>query len=75
MLGIIAFRKSTLIKLADQKPTRIEKAEFIEQMRIIEKGYNFRSVPVDHSTPSVNDPNDTIAILKTLKKLHGAIQR
>ena len=68
MLGIIAFRKSTLIKLADLKPTRIETAEFIEQMRIIEKGYNFRSVPVDHSTPSVNEPNDVIAILETLKK-------
>jgi 3-deoxy-manno-octulosonate cytidylyltransferase (CMP-KDO synthetase) len=67
ILGINAFRKSTLIKLADLKPTRIEKAEFIEQMRIIEKGYNFRSVPVDCSTPSVNEPNDTIAILETLK--------
>ena len=67
ILGIIAFCKSTLIKLASFKPSRIEKAEFIEQMRIIEKGYNFRSVPVDHSTPSVNEPNDTIAILETLK--------
>ena len=68
ILGIIAFRKSILIKLTSLKPTRIEKAEFIEQMRIIEKGYNFRSVPVDYSTPSVNEPNDTIAILETLKK-------
>ena len=68
ILGIIAFRKSTLIKLAALKPTRIEKAEFIEQMRIIENSYIFRSVPVDHSTPSVNEPIDTIAILETLKK-------
>ena len=65
--GIIAFRKPTLIKLAALKPTRIEKAEFIEQMRIIENGYSFYSVPVDYSTPSVNEPNDTIAILETLK--------
>jgi 3-deoxy-manno-octulosonate cytidylyltransferase (CMP-KDO synthetase) len=68
ILGIISFRKNILIKLAALKPTRIEKTEFIEQMRIIENGYNFRSVPVDHSTPSVNEPNDTIAILETLKK-------
>ena len=67
ILGIIAFRKSSLIKLASLKPTRIEKAEFIEQMRIIEKGYNFHSVPVDQSTPSVNEPIDTMAILETLK--------
>ena len=68
--GIIAFRKSTLIKLAALKPSRIEKAEFIAQMRIIENGYSFYSVPVDHSTPSVNEPNDTIAILETFKNDH-----
>ena len=68
ILGIIAFRKSTLLKIAALKPSRIEKAEFIEQMRIIENAYIFRSVAVDHSTPSVNEPNDDIAILETLKK-------
>ena len=68
ILGIIAFRKSTLIKLAALKPTPIEKMELIEQMRIIEKGYILRSVPVDHSTPSVNEPNDTTVILGTLKE-------
>ena len=67
ILGIIAFRKSTLLKLATLNPTRIEKAEFIEQMRIIENGYTFRSVPVNHSTPSVNEPNDKKAILETFK--------
>ena len=70
ILGIIAFRKSTLIKLAALKPTPIEKMEFIEQMRIIENGYSFYSVPVDHSTPSVNEPNDTIAVLESLKNDH-----
>jgi 3-deoxy-manno-octulosonate cytidylyltransferase (CMP-KDO synthetase) len=68
ILGIIAFRKSSLIKLAALKPSRIEKTEFIEQMRIIENAYIFRSVPVDQSTPSVNEHNDTITILKTLKE-------
>ena len=68
ILGIIAFRKFTLIKLASLKPTRIETTEFIEQMRIVENDYNFRSVPVDQSTPSVNEPNDVIAILEALKK-------
>lgn len=68
ILGIIAFRKSILLEIANLEPSRIEKTEFIEQMRIIENAYIFRSVPVDHSTPSVNEPNDIIAILETLKK-------
>ena len=68
ILGIIAFRKSILLEIANLDPSRIEKTEFIEQMRLIELGYSFRSVPVIQSTPSVNEPNDTIAILETLKK-------
>jgi 3-deoxy-manno-octulosonate cytidylyltransferase (CMP-KDO synthetase) len=68
ILGIIAFRKSILLEIANLDPSRIEKTEFIEQMRLIELGYSFRSVPVDQSTPSVNEPNDVIAILETLKK-------
>ena len=67
ILGLNSFQKSTLLKLADQKPTRIEKAEFIEQMRIIENGYVFRSVPVDHSTSSVNEPDDVNIVLKILE--------
>ena len=68
ILGIIAFRKSILLEIANLDPSHIEKTEFIEQMRLIELGYSFRSVPVIQSTPSVNEPNDTIAILETLKK-------
>ncbi|MBH09536.1 MAG: 3-deoxy-manno-octulosonate cytidylyltransferase [Candidatus Marinimicrobia bacterium] len=68
ILGIIAFRKSVLIKLANLKPTTIEKVEFIEQMRIIENRYNFRSIPFDQSTPSVNEPDDIRVIIETLKK-------
>ena len=70
ILGIIAFRKTILISLAGLQPTRIEKAEFIEQTRIIENDYKFQSVPVEHSTESVNEPNDTKVILDILKNDH-----
>lgn len=67
ILGIIAYRKPVLIELAERRPSRIEVAEFIEQMRIIEAGCLFRSIPVDHSTPSVNEPGDSTIILETVR--------
>ena len=67
ILGIIAYRKPVLIELADRRASRIEVAEFIEQMRIIEAGYFFRSIPVDYSTPSVNEPGDASIIMDTIR--------
>ena len=56
ILGIIAYRKEFLLELVKIKPTLIEKAESIEQMRIIEAGFRIQSVPVDESLPSINEP-------------------
>ena len=43
--------------------SRIEKFEFIEQMRIIENGYNLVSVPFMESLPSVNEPDEAEIII------------
>ena len=45
----------------------IERAEYIEQMRIIENGYELQSVPVEPSLPSVNEPHETDIILDFVK--------
>jgi 3-deoxy-manno-octulosonate cytidylyltransferase (CMP-KDO synthetase) len=63
ILGIIAYRKEFLLKITEHLPSSIEEAEFIEQMRIIENGYNLNSVPVDPSLPSVNEPAEAKVIL------------
>jgi len=47
--------------------TPIEKEEFIEQMRIIENGYNLNSVEVSPSLPSVNEPEDAVIIQNYIK--------
>ena len=47
--------------------TPIEKEEFIEQMRIIENGYNLISVQVSPSLPSVNEPEEVIIIKNYIK--------
>jgi len=64
ILGIIAYRKDFLMHLTSLEPAEIEKAEFIEQMRIIENGFNLQSVEVSPSLPSVNEPAEADLVLE-----------
>ncbi len=67
ILGIIAYRKEFLLEITKLPPSPIEQAEFIEQMRIIENGYVIRSVPVNPSLPSVNEPEEANVILNFIQ--------
>ena len=58
ILGLIAFRKDFLEAIVKMPVSRIEKYEFIEQMRVIENGFTMTSVPVSPSLPSVNEPEE-----------------
>lgn len=68
ILGIIVYRKDFLMHLASLSPAEIEKAEFIEQMRIIENGFNLQSVAVSPSLPSVNEPTEAELVLDYIMK-------
>ena len=63
ILGIIAYRKDFLLELSATPVSPIEKAEFIEQMRVIENGYRLHSIPVSPSLPSVNEPDELDTVL------------
>jgi 3-deoxy-manno-octulosonate cytidylyltransferase (CMP-KDO synthetase) len=68
ILGIIAYRKDFLLELNKLPPAPIEQVEFIEQMRIIENGFNLESVPVSQSLPSVNEPQEADVVLEYINK-------
>jgi 3-deoxy-manno-octulosonate cytidylyltransferase (CMP-KDO synthetase) len=67
ILGIIAYQKDFLIDLTKLNPTKIERIESIEQMRIIENGYELRSIPLDLSQPSINEPKDLEEVLNYIQ--------
>jgi 3-deoxy-manno-octulosonate cytidylyltransferase (CMP-KDO synthetase) len=67
ILGIIAYSKDFLLRLTQLPPAPIEQAEFIEQMRIIENGFELRSVPVTPSLPSVNEPAEADVVLNYIR--------
>jgi 3-deoxy-manno-octulosonate cytidylyltransferase (CMP-KDO synthetase) len=66
ILGIFAFRKEFLLNLVSLPPSPIETAEFIEQMRILENGFQMQSVPVAPTLPSVNEPAEANIIFSYL---------
>ena len=67
ILGIIAYRKDFLLRFSNLSPSLIEQNEFIEQMRIIENGYSFKSVTVNPSLPSVNELEEVDIVLKYIE--------
>ena len=68
ILGIIGYNCEFLKTLSKMPPSIIEKSEFIEQMRIIENGFQFNSVPVNPALPSVNEPHEIDIINDYLSK-------
>lgn len=68
ILGIIGYRKDFLKKLVSLPVSNMEAAESIEQMRIVESGHLLRSVPVEQSLPSVNEPHEMEFVLSHLEK-------
>jgi 3-deoxy-manno-octulosonate cytidylyltransferase (CMP-KDO synthetase) len=67
ILGVIAYKKKFLLDLTKLPPSEIEQAEFIEQMRIIENGYELSSIPLSPSLPSVNEPSEAGIVLDYIK--------
>jgi 3-deoxy-manno-octulosonate cytidylyltransferase (CMP-KDO synthetase) len=64
ILGIIAYRKDYLLQLALSPVSAIEQAEFIEQMRIVENGVKLKSIAVNESLPSINEPQEADIVKK-----------
>lgn len=55
---IVPFRKPFLLEFASWPKGRLERVEFIEYMRILEKGRRIRAVRVESSAISVDTPAD-----------------
>jgi 3-deoxy-manno-octulosonate cytidylyltransferase (CMP-KDO synthetase) len=67
ILGLIAYEKNFLIKLTTLEPSPIETVESVEQMRMIENGYEVTSVAVSPSLPSVNEPAEAEIVLNYIE--------
>jgi 3-deoxy-manno-octulosonate cytidylyltransferase (CMP-KDO synthetase) len=57
-LGLYAYRKPFLLRYAALEPTPLERAERLEQLRVLENGYRIFVAVTGHDAVSVDTPDD-----------------
>ncbi|PHR49937.1 MAG: 3-deoxy-manno-octulosonate cytidylyltransferase [Fluviicola sp.] len=66
-IGLYGFKTSTLSKLVDLRPTKLEKTESLEQLRWLYYGFNIRVIETLIETPNIDVPEDVEAVVRMLK--------
>jgi len=67
-IGIIAFRRDFLLRLTSLPPTPLERAESIDMLRAIERGFSVRMVPTRHVTYPVDTPEDLVKVERLMQR-------
>jgi 3-deoxy-manno-octulosonate cytidylyltransferase (CMP-KDO synthetase) len=57
-VGLYAYRADFLQTLTQLEPTPLERAELLEQLRVLEHGYRIKMVETDRAPESVDTPDD-----------------
>lgn len=65
-IGIYVYKKDFLLKFAQMKPTLLEEAEKLEQLRALENGYKIKVVETDYNSIGVDTPEDLEKVKKIL---------
>lgn len=63
-LGMYAYRRATLLEIAKLRPTPMETAEKLEQLRFLENGYEIMVGIVDRAAVGVDTPEDYAAFVR-----------
>ena len=70
-LGIYGYRRDFLFRVARLLPSRLEEAERLEQLRVLQAGYRIRVVDVTYDSVGVDTPEDLKAVEEKLCVLKG----
>jgi 3-deoxy-manno-octulosonate cytidylyltransferase (CMP-KDO synthetase) len=66
--GIYGFRRETLLRFVKWKPSPLERAESLEQLRALENGVNVHVLVTKHGSPGVDTPQDAMALEQKLAR-------
>lgn len=69
-VGIYAYRRSFLLKYAALAPTPLERAESLEQLRVLENGYKIKVLESDFKGIGVDTPEDLAAVNELMAKMN-----
>jgi 3-deoxy-manno-octulosonate cytidylyltransferase (CMP-KDO synthetase) len=66
-LGLYGYRREFLLKVASLPPTPLERAEGLEQLRVLEHGYRIRTAETTTDTIGVDTPEDLERVRRRLE--------
>ena len=67
-LGLYAYRKKFLMNFKNLPPSRLERTEKLEQLRVLEAGYKIKTVETSFDTIAVDTKEDLKRVEQFLKK-------
>ncbi|OGP08541.1 MAG: 3-deoxy-manno-octulosonate cytidylyltransferase [Deltaproteobacteria bacterium RIFCSPLOWO2_12_FULL_43_16] len=67
-IGLYVYRKDFLLKFARMKPTLLEEAEKLEQLRVLENGYKIKVVETKYNSIGVDTKEDLEKVRKIVKE-------
>lgn len=67
-LGVYVYRREQLLQFITWKPSLLENAEKLEQLRILSRGYKIKVVSAAATSPGVDTANDIETVEKILKE-------
>ncbi|HPF38854.1 MAG TPA: 3-deoxy-manno-octulosonate cytidylyltransferase [Phycisphaerae bacterium] len=70
-VGVYAYRRAALLRLASLPPSPLEQSERLEQLRALENGMAMTVVRVDHAAPGIDTPSDYAAFVSRCAGRHG----
>jgi 3-deoxy-manno-octulosonate cytidylyltransferase (CMP-KDO synthetase) len=73
--GIYGFRRKALLELVRSKPTPLERAESLEQLRALENGVKVHVLLTKHGSPGVDTPADAKALEQKLARARRRLSR
>jgi 3-deoxy-manno-octulosonate cytidylyltransferase (CMP-KDO synthetase) len=69
--GIYGFRRDLLLQFVRWKPSPLERAESLEQLRALENGVTVNVLVTKHGSPGVDTPQDAKALERKLARAKG----
>jgi 3-deoxy-manno-octulosonate cytidylyltransferase (CMP-KDO synthetase) len=66
--GIYGFRRNVLLRFVKWKPTPLERAESLEQLRALENGVRVHVLITKHGSPGIDAPEDAKALERILAR-------
>ena len=71
--GVYGFRRETLLQFVRWKPSPLERAESLEQLRALENGVKVHVLSTGGGSPGVDTPKDATALEQKLARAKGEI--